>query len=254
MLKDERLEKIEAYVNQNRYASLQDLTRLFGASRATIRRDLETLESRRRLILTRGGASSVDKSSSYEPPYVEKKNAHHEEKVRIAEAARRRIKDGDTVMIDSGTTSYEMVNFMGDLRDVHVATNDLLTAVALTRFPEIDLNMIGGSVRKGFYTTDGYFAAANVNNYYFDRAFLCVDAINLSYGCMITNADEVDVKHSIIDSAKEVTVLCDHSKFEARAFISICPLSRVNSIITGRELDPEICQKFIDKGLSIEVV
>lgn len=254
MLKDERLEKIEDYVNTNRYASMHDLTERFSISRATIRRDLEALEKKGRIILTRGGASSVNKGTSYELPYFEKRGANHDEKVRIARAACRRIQPGETVMIDSGTTSFEMAEFMGEQRDVYVATNDLMTAVALTKHPGLSLIFIGGSIRKNFYTADGYYAAANVRNFYFDRSFLCVDAITIGRGCMITNSDEVEVKRSIIECSKEVTVVCDHSKFEATSFISICSLEQIHSIITGRELDKKIYESFLEKGKNIELV
>ncbi|MDR1611418.1 MAG: DeoR/GlpR family DNA-binding transcription regulator [Planctomycetota bacterium] len=254
MLKDERLEKIEEYVNSNRYASLHELAGRFAISKATIRRDLEALERKKRVVLTRGGASSINKGSSYELPYFEKRQSRHEEKVRIARAACRRIRPGETVMIDSGTTGYEMADFMADIRGVYAATNDLMTALALTKHPDLDLIVIGGNVRKGFYTAHGYFAAADIGNYYFDRAFLCVDAINLKYGCMITNADEVDVKQGIINSAKEVTVICDHSKFAETAFVSVGTLDKVHGIITGRELDRKIYDAFTEKGCRIELV
>lgn len=254
MLKDERREKIEEYVNSNRYASMHDLTRHFSASKATIRRDLEALEKESRVVLTHGGASSVRLGSMYELPYHEKRNANREEKIRIAAAALKRIKTGETVLVDSGTTGFELAEMMGSLNGVYVATNDLMTALALTKHPGVEPIVIGGSVRRGFYTMDGYFAAQNVNNYNFDRSFLCVDAINLELGCMITNADELDVKHSIISSAREVTVICDHTKFETTAFVSICDVSKLHSIITGRELDKSIHAAFVERGLNIELV
>lgn len=254
MLKDERLERIEDYINTNRYASLAELTEMLSISKATIRRDLEQLEKQSRICLTRGGAASINKGTLYELPYVEKRNANREEKLRIAKAACQRIRSGETIMIDSGTTGYEMTEFIDDAKGVYVATNDLMTGMALTKRPNVELFIIGGAVRKGFYTANGYFAAANVGTYNFDHAFLCVDAINLGHGCMITNADEVDVKRSIIKSAKEVIVICDHTKFEATAFISICAIDQIHCVITGRELDKEIRDRFIERGCNLQLV
>lgn len=254
MLKDERLEKIEDFVNTNRYASMHELVKLFDISKATIRRDLECLEKAGKVVLTRGGATSVNKGSLDELPYHEKRNANREEKIRIARAAVGRIATGQTVMIDSGTTSFEMAELMDSLSGVIVATNDLMTAVALTKHRGVDLIVIGGGVRRGFYTMDGYFAAANVQNYNFDQAFLCVDAISLDLGCMITNADELDIKRSIIRSSKRVTVMCDHSKFGNTAFVSVCKLDEVDSVITGKELDPAIRAAIVEHGHCIELV
>ena len=254
MLKDERLERIEEFINLNRYASMSELTEMFSISKATIRRDLELLEKMNRVALTRGGAASINRGTMYELPYVEKRNANREEKTRIARAACGRIRSGETVMLDSGTTTYEMADFIDDAKGVCVATNDLMIAMALTKRPGVELFIIGGGVRKGFYTATGYFAAANVCNYNFDRAFVSVDAINLAHGCMITNAEEVDVKRSIIKSAREVIVVCDHTKFEATAFVGICPVEQINGIITGCELDEGIRDKFLERGCSLELV
>ncbi len=254
MLKDERLEKIEEYINSNRYASLNELTEMLSISKATIRRDLELLEKENRVVVTRGGATSVSKGTRYELSYQEKRNANREEKIRIARAACSRIQPGETIMLDSGTTSFEMTAFLGDIHGVYAATNDLMIAMALTPLPHLELFIIGGGIRPGYYTASGFFAASNVANYNFDRAFLCVDALNLEHGCMITNADEVDVKKAIIKSSREVVVVCDHTKFQATAFVSVCPLDGIHGIITGRELDPAIRDRILDRGIHLEQV
>jgi DeoR/GlpR family transcriptional regulator of sugar metabolism len=254
MLRDERLDKIEEYVNMNRYVPLTELMTRFGISRATCRRDLEALAENRRVTVTRGGASAVSRGTIYELPYQEKRKLNYEEKSRIAKAACAHIKAGETIMIDSGTTGALMAEYFPDLPDIYAATNDLMTAIALLSCPHINLIFIGGSIRKGFYTACGYFAAEEISNYHFDKVFLCMDAINAAYGCMITNAEEVEVKHSIMNAGREVIALCDHTKFNSSAFISICPTDRLDRVITGQELPEDIRAQFADRGVEMQLV
>lgn len=254
MLRDERLEKIVAYIDQNRFATLAQLTESFGISRATIRRDLAILSDSRRVVLTRGGAASATRGTTFELPFHEKRQQNQDEKIRIGAAACAHVNAGETIMIDSGTTCNEMVPFLQNQTNVSVATNDLLIAVGLAACPNIQTMIVGGGIRRGFYTATGYYAETQIREFHFDKAFLSVDALDLRHGCMITNADEVAVKRAILAAAREVVVLCDHTKFDTTAFVSICKLERITRIITGREISPDHVRAFTDAGITLVIV
>jgi DeoR/GlpR family transcriptional regulator of sugar metabolism len=254
MLKEERLESIVEYVNRKKYASFMELSKNFGISKATIRRDLEQLSEAGKISITRGGAASKSKGTKYELPYIAKQKCFHDEKVRIARAACRYILPGETIIIDSGTTTFEMPPFMNDLKDVTIATNDTMIASNLTNCSGVSVCVVGGSLRMGFYTLSGYLAESTVKQIRVDKAFIGIDAINLQYGLMITNFDEVALKRSIIETAKEVIVLCDHSKFTTVAFVNVCPVHGISRIITDDGLDPEIRKQFAENGIEVEVV
>lgn len=253
MLREERLERIEEYVNLNRYVSLDDLKERFGISRSTIRRDLDYLIESNRIAATRGGASTVNRGTKFEPSYLEKVKLNFDEKRRIAKAAVDHISPGDTIFLDSGTTATQMTEFISGISEVYVATNDLMTATALISCPNVALTVIGGDIRKGFYTTYGHFAASVLENYHFDKAFLCVDAFSIQHGAMITNTDEVDVKRAIVKASSEVIVLCDHTKFGRNAFVSVCPPSLIDHVITGTELSADQHRSILDNDISIEL-
>lgn len=254
MLKEERLESILEYVNKNKYASFMELSKNYGISKATIRRDLEQLSETGKISITRGGAASKSKGTKYELPYLAKQKCFHDEKVRIARAACRHILPGETIIIDSGTTSFEMTPFMSDLKDVTVATNDTMIASNLTDCPGLSVCVVGGSLRMGFYTMYGYIAEYTIKQIRVDKAFIGVDAIDPHYGLMITNFDEIALKRSIIETAKEVIVLCDHSKFKSVAFVNICPINVISRIITDDGLDPEVQRQFVENGIEVELV
>ena len=242
------------YISHKQYVSLGELTNAFGVSRATVHRDLDYLNRKKQITLTRGGARSLQKSSTYELPYFEKRQTNSEEKARIAQAACQYIQHEETIMIDSGTTGYELAVQMKGMRHVLAATNDLMTAVCLANHPDIELIVIGGNIRQGFYTASGYFATTTVENFHFDKVFLSVDSIGTDRGCMITNADEVDIKRGMLACSKEVIVICDHTKFKTTAFVGVCPIEQIDRIITGKELDKAIYKDFLDRGVEIELV
>lgn len=121
MLKTERLEKIEEFVNQHKYVTILELTKKLGVSKATVRRDLLELEQAHKITLARGGVMSKQKGTTFEPPYAEKRSINPLEKQRIAKAACALVKPGDMIMLDSGTTIVEMTEFMFDVKGVSVA-------------------------------------------------------------------------------------------------------------------------------------
>jgi len=254
MLQEERLEKIEEMVKQKKFCSVNELCVSFNISKATARRDLKILNDRNKLRLTRGGATDVATGTTHEPPYIVKKNINHEEKVRIADKACSYIKCGETVIIDSGTTALEMAGFLKSMKGITVATNDLLVACQLAEAKDIDLTVIGGGIRKDYYTTLGYLAQLAMEHINADKAFIGVDAINVNKGCMITNMQEVMLKKLFMKSAKEKIVICDHSKFENVAFMNLCSIHDVDMIITGKEIDKEIYSSFVEAGVNIVLV
>lgn len=254
MLKDERQERIAAFVNENKYASVAELSGFFQVSRATIRRDLDEMEAESRLKLTHGGAVSNDKSTSFELSYIEKRETNREEKTRIAAHAAAKIKPGETILIDSGTTCVEIPRFLAGMENVIVATNDLMCGIELKKCPGITTIIIGGTMRPHFYNTSGFYAEDFLREFHFDKAFVSMDAIDVEMGSMITNIDEVSVKALIAEVADEVFFLCDHSKFKAKAFVRVCPLEKADMIITSKELPRETASRYREKGANLILV
>lgn len=254
MLQVERLEKIFEMVKQEKYCSISLLAEKFNISNATVRRDLKVLEDAHKIENTRGGAMAVNLGTSHEPPYVEKANINKDEKKLLAIKACSMIKKGETIILDSGTTILGMANIMKQMAEITVATNDVLIASTLAENPNISTMMIGGDIRKNYYSTSGLFAQETIMNINADKAFIGIDAFNLTKGFMITTMEEVAVKRLMMEAAKEVIIICDHSKGENVAFIKLCEIKDVDKMITGKEIGGDMYQSLIDAGLDIEIV
>jgi DeoR/GlpR family transcriptional regulator of sugar metabolism len=254
MLQVERLEKIYEIVKQEKYCSISELAEKFNISKATIRRDLKILEDDNKVKNTRGGAMAENHGTSHEPPYTEKTNINKEEKILLAKGACRLIAEGETIILDSGTTIMEIANTMKQMNDITVATNDVMVACILAENPNISTTMIGGGIRKNYFSTSGLFAQETILNINADKAFIGVDAFDPAKGFMITNMEEVVIKRLMMEAAKQVIVICDHSKCENVAFIKLCGINDVDKMITGREIGTDMYQSLVDAGLDVELV
>ncbi len=254
MLKDERLERIQQYLREHRYASLNELAQLFGISKATIRRDVEQLCASGCLQSTRGGVKYSEGPVESELPYHEKEKANREEKIRIAQAACKLIHPGSTILLDTGTTTRAMTTFLMTASNLHIVTNDVLIAADLAVNQNIELTVVGGRMRKGYYTLRGYYAENFLRQLHVDQAFVSMDAVSQAGGCMLTNMDEIAMKQNIIRCASERILLCDHTKYETQTFLRVCDLQEINLFLTGKELDDEIYRRFLENSCEIQRV
>jgi DeoR family fructose operon transcriptional repressor len=251
MLLEERLSEIKNLIDSKRSCSINEIADKFCVSKATARRDLKILSERNMVRLTRGGALSLASGTTYDPPYSVKKGINHEEKKRIGQYAADLVKDGETLVLDSGSTVVELARALRNGRQVMVATNDLVVGYELANTKGIDLTFIGGAIRKNFYMSHGHFAQSTLSQINSDKVFLGLDAISLAKGCMVTNTEELVVKKLMLASAKQKIVVCDHTKFANVAFLKLCDLQEIDMIITGCELDDKIYESIISEGINI---
>jgi DeoR/GlpR family transcriptional regulator of sugar metabolism len=222
-------------------------------SKATVRRDLEVLAADGVVQLTHGGAKYIRETES-ELPYDEKRKSHSDEKSRIGKAACDLIQEGNTVVIDTGTTTREMVKYLLSRQRIHVITNDVIIAAELAANTAIDLTITGGNVRKGYYTLCGYYAENFIKQLHADILFLSLDSIDSEFGGAILNMDEVATKQRMMKAAERIVSLCDHTKYESKALLKVCELSEIDLFITGKELPEEIALNFAGKGYDLKLV
>lgn len=252
MIKDERLAKMVEYIEKNTYVNIHQLVAEFSVSKATIRRDLETLAANGEIQLTHGGAKHI-RETERELPYDEKRKTNSDEKSRIGKAACDLIQEGDTVIIDTGTTTREMVKYLLSRQHIHVITNDVLIAAELAANTGIDITLTGGSIRKGYFTLCGYYAENFIKQLHADILFLSLDSIDSVFGGAILNMDEVATKQRMIKAAARIVSLCDHTKYESKALLKVCELSEIDLYITGHELSEETYLNFVEKGHSLQL-
>jgi DeoR family fructose operon transcriptional repressor len=253
MLKENRHHQIVEWVNKNNSATVKELSEKFCISQSTISRDLQILNLSSKLIKTHGGAVSISKGLEIEPSFENREIQSTQEKQRIAKKAVEYIKPGQTIIIDSGTTTFWMIKYLRDIGNINVWTNDLHIMYELINLKNVEITLLGGKLRKKYLNTMGVLTNRMLDNIHVDQLYIGVDAINVESGLMVYSPEEAELKRLMIEIANETIVLCDHSKFEKKALMGICPIERVHKVVTGRETDKNYINMIRQLNISVDV-
>ncbi len=219
------------------YVEAKALADSLDVDSSTIRRDLDALARDGQLQRTHGGARLLD--GAVDVPYALKQQQRTEAKKAIAAAAGEAVVDGDSILIDSGSTTYHLAVALRGRRDLTVVTNDLRIALLVADYPAIRLLVTGGELLNSTYTLVGDRAVAFVSDLRVDWTFLGADAIALDTGITNTNAAEIPLKRSMIAAGRTPVVLADSTKLGRHALVRVAQLEEVDQIITDDELNDE---------------
>ncbi|MGA2202449.1 MAG: transcriptional repressor AgaR [Terriglobales bacterium] len=237
MLNEERRRAILEVVSQDGRALVKDLARRFRTSEVTIRKDLEVLHSHGLLHRTHGGVLPVKGGALADPTLREKEELHRKEKLRIGTTAAGLVKEGQVVVLDSGTTTTCIARMLRNFTNVTIITNAVNIATELAgASPEVILT--GGVLRKNSFSLVGPIAEETLRQLNADILFLGVDGFDVQYGLSTPNLLEAKVNRAMVDIAKRVIAVCDSSKFGRRSLSLIASTSVIHQVIT----DPQIPQ------------
>lgn len=217
------------------YVEVKDLAAGLGVDLSTIRRDLDALAREGQIHRTHGGARPVSGNGG-DIPYALKETEHRQEKAAIALEAAARVRDGDTVVIDSGSTTYEVAVALRERQQLTVITNDLRIAKFVATVPGVRLLVTGGELLGSVFTLVGDRAIDFLSDYSADWTVLGADAIDPDRGITNTNTLEVSLKRAMIHAAATTVVVTDSSKFGHRALAKVATLDEVGLIITDTGL------------------
>lgn len=236
-LTEERYKIILKAVKEKGIVKLNELVELTNTSESTIRRDLTYLESKNTLKRVHGGASSI-KRKFIEPSYNEKLVQNIREKTIIAKYAASLIEEGDSIYLDAGTTTFEMIKYI-DKKDIVVVTNGLNHIDALIE-KEISAYILGGKVKAKTKAVIGLDTLSSLQKFRFDKAFIGVNGIHTEYGLTTPDSEEAILKERAITLSRDAFVLADESKFGEVNFVKIAELDKVTIITNTKSEDYEI--------------
>lgn len=253
MFEEERLQKIAGYVQSNTRASVHRLCELFGVSESTVRRDLNELEKRRLLKRTHGGAICLE-SVGFEPTYSEKEDQYREEKQSIAERAATLIEEGDSLLIDAGTTTLYLVPYLARFKQLTVVTNSIHLLQQLATYPGITLMATGGTLRPNTMALVGPVTEEFLGRIRVDKAFIATNGIEKNMGLTTPNISEASVKEKMIQVSEQVFVLADHTKVGRVSFARFGMLSEIDGCITSDLISDEQKMEFTNRGVRLFLV
>ena len=255
LLVEERRRKILDLVNKQARVTVEELVKRFAVSAVTVRGDLDALSRKGALIRSHGGALKRD-GALQDVPLNVKETLHHGEKVRIGHAAAQMIKDGETVMLDSGTTTAEVARHLKflKLKSLTVITNALNIAMELANLPHLRVIMIGGILRQMSYSLVGPHAEQTLRGLTADRLFLGVDGLDPEVGLTTPDILEAQLNAMMIRVAREVVVVADSSKFTRRSLSVIARLEEVHKVLTDDRVAPGTVAALKARGVEVVVV
>jgi len=248
-----RRAKILDQLEHEGHVTTHALSNIFKVSEVTIRNDLLLFEKKGLLHRTRGGALK-DQRVNIDHDLKEKSRKYLAEKQRIAKKAREFINDGDTIILDSGTTTQEIAKRFADVSDLTIITNGVNVAAEIARNRNVKLIMPGGILRQNSLSLVGGLAETSLRNYNCDKLFLGVDGIDTAYGISTPNLEEAQLNQVMIDIAKEVFIVTDSSKFLKRSFAYIAPASKITSVITDKNIPHSEHMALINLGIDVVLV
>ncbi len=226
------------------------LSRELAVSEVTVRNDLKRLEQKNALIRARGGAIKIDRVGT-DFTISDKNKQNYDLKKRIGKAAAALIEEGDTIILDSGTTTMEITKNLSELSELTVITNALNIADQLAGHPRANVIVPGGFLRKNSLSLIGSTAEESFKNYFCDKLFLAVDGLSVVHGLSTPNVEEAHLNRVMISIAKQVIVVADSSKFLKRSFAFMAPVSAIDILVTDDGIPQEDQKKLETTGIKV---
>jgi len=237
----QRKQNIVDYLAIYRSITVHKASELNGVSVATARRDIDEMTEEGLCSRTHGGAV-LNESISMETVHSEKRRLMVSEKHQIAMNALKMIHEGDSVFLDSGTTTYFLAKELKAYRNLTVITNNLDIAGTIELDGTSSMIVVGGMRRTEYSVTTGSVAEAFLRDLKVDLTFMGADAVDPDSGVYNSNFMELGTKRSMLECGRKTVLLVDHTKFRKKALVKICGFEAFDCIITD-ELDDRLRRK-----------
>ncbi|WP_159887406.1 DeoR/GlpR family DNA-binding transcription regulator [Paenibacillus puerhi] len=253
MFGEERKGFILQLVEERQRVDSQELCERFQVSESTIRRDLREMEEAGLLKRTHGGAISV-KHVNFEPSFTEKEVSSPQEKKAIAAKAAELIRNGDTILLDAGTTTFYLFQHLAAFSKLTVVTNSLQLPRDLQLPAGIEIMVLGGSYRTGVHSLVGPMTERCLDLIKIDKAFMATNSMDLTEGLTTPNMMEADIKRKMIKRSDRVILLSDSTKVNRVSFARFAHWQDIDVCVTDAGLPQEYSDMLVARGIEIHQV
>lgn len=252
MLAEQRRQKILELIRENGAVRVSYLSETFGVTEPTIRQDLVKLEGEGEIVREHGGAFLKDFTKG-----VREMSLHHMEnmdkKMAIGRKAAEFIKDGESIILDSGSTVTEAAKNIASVKNLRIITNSLNITLTLGAEPNHEVHLTGGEFKAPTLSLTGAKAAEFMANTVVDKLFLATAGISFKTGLMYPGFSDIPVKRAMIEAAETVFLLADSSKIGKTAFAVLGELERIDYLITDSGISAEDKRRFEELGIKVVI-
>jgi len=253
MMAEERRTQILQIVRSAGRVKVNELANRFSTSAVTIRNDLNELHQRGLVLRSHGGAVLPD-TILRESPVHERLKAYSDEKRRIGAMAATLIEDGETIILDSGTTTLEIARQIKKKQGLQIITNGVNIAAELLDARDAQVFIVGGTVRGESASISGRFTEEMFDQFSADKLFLSGAGCDLDFGVSGANLEETMVNRAMLRISREIILVADSSKFSKRSMTRIAPFSEIDTVISDTGLNEEVQMKLRALGCNLILV
>ncbi len=251
----QRAEIIVDELLRHEYVSVDMLTKRFGVSAATVRKDLERLESKGLLRRVHGGAVMIEPLMT--EAFRRRQNFHEnegkliDEKRRIALAAAQLINDGDTIAFTGGTTATQVARSIRPGRKVTVITNALNIAMELSSREGIQIFVPGGFLKGSMFSLAGMNGIRSISEFMIDKVFIGVNGLHIERGLTTMDVEHAAIHRALIQQSDCKICVADHTKFGQLHTALVCPIEAINYLVTDHAAPSDALRALEAKGIQI---
>ena len=248
--KEERWQEILAILGEHGRIRVGRLAALLNVSEATVRRDLDVMQMQGLLQRTHGGAM-LSRSTAFEVSFDESQTKSLAEKRAIGRRAAALVQEGDSLIIESGSTTLEFARCLGEFRKLTVLTNSLAIAKELSANEQIEVMLLGGTLRRQSASLVGPWVSEILRGVRVDRAFLGANALSAEFGISAPNPFTAESRRAMFHAARTSVALADHSKLGHEALYLVAPLDALDMLITDAGASEEQLAPIREAGVEV---
>jgi DeoR family transcriptional regulator, fructose operon transcriptional repressor len=252
MFAAERLAKIREIILEYKHVDVATLSSILSVSEATIRRDLEKLETDGFLKKTHGGAVVNEEIiPEVQLSYIE--DPFMEEKRQIGIIAAQMVNNNDVIFLGSGNTCFQIAKNLKERKELTIVTNNVNIVWELANQSNINLILVGGNteISGSSISLVGQFTKKMLESLFVHKAFFTVNGINLSHGYTVNSAEQAEIYNILLRNADDVIVVADYTKFDKRALTQVGAIHMVHKIITNAQVGMDYKKYFFENNIQV---
>jgi len=250
-MRSQRIDSMMLYIKENKTVTLEQLCEQFQVSKNTIRRDLPELLETGEFKKIYGGITSSP--NTYLKSFSERHVTNLELKQQIAQKAAQYVTDGDIIFIDSGTTTYHMVEFLKDKKDITILSHSLEVFTRSALYPNLRVVSLPGDLDHKTLSFAGLNTTKYLENYNISKAFIATAGLSAESGLTNFSPKEFEIKQTILTKSRENYILADHTKFHNASLLTFSNFENVHAIITDTSPEKELTDYLTARQIDVIV-
>ena len=254
-MRAERIDSIIEFIYRNKNVTLDQICDDFNISKSTVRRDLSEILKDTNLKKTYGGITLKNKwgNKKYLTSFSERNIENADKKLAISKKAANIVEDNDIIFIDSGTTTFYMVDYLGNVNNLTILTNNLEVIFRAVKYKNINLISLSGTLSRETLSFVGATSISTIKNFNISKAFMATTGFSIMNGVTNSSPLESDIKRTVISKSNKIILLADSSKFNSVSLMTYCNLEDIDILITDKMPDKNISDYLYNNKISIEI-